>query len=154
MSTAEESAHELLAILPLINRLMISELRREAGDDTTMPQFRVLSYLAEEPLTMSMIARRRRVSLQSAGELIQALVDRGWINRVPDPSDRRQTLLHLTDTGRQQYEQVNSRMLTHLIPLMENLTTEEMTAVEVALNALRRVLAREAIVEKDADDSQ
>ena len=56
MSTAEESARELLAILPLLNRLMISELGHEAGDDTTMPQFRVLSYLAEEPLTLKTMA--------------------------------------------------------------------------------------------------
>jgi DNA-binding MarR family transcriptional regulator len=154
MSTAEEIAHELLAVLPLINRLMISELRREAGQDTTMPQFRVLSYLADEPLTLSVIARRRRVSLQSAGELVQTLVDRGWIVRVADPNDRRQTLLHLTPLGQQQFELVSSRMLTHLIPLMDNLTSEETKAVQVALPALHRVLAREAVVEDDTDDSQ
>ena len=154
MSTAEESAQDLLALLPLLNRMMIAELRQNDSDDTTMPQFRVLSYLAEEPMTLSVIARRRRVSLQSAGELVQALVDRGWVTRVADPNDRRQTLLHLTKAGQQQYELANHRMLTHLIPLMDNLTSEEMAAVQVALHALRRVLAGEQTLEEVTNDSQ
>jgi len=138
---SENTARQLLAILPLINRILVADLRQEAGDNTTMPQFRVLAYLAEKPLTMSEVARIRRVTLQSAGELVQTLVDRGWITRVADPNDRRQTLLHLTDVGKQQYERVNSRMLTHMTPIMEKLTTEEMSTVQVALEALERVLA-------------
>ena len=147
MPNAEETARELLALLPLINRIMVADLRQEVGEDTTMPQFRVLAYLAEEPLTLSDIARRRRVSLQAAGELIQALVDRGWITRVPDPNDRRQMLLHLTEAGQQQYERAHGRMLTHLIPFMEMLTDDEIAAVKIALPALQRVLSREEIVE-------
>lgn len=64
MWTPEETARALLAFLPLINRLIVTELRKEADEDTTMPQFRVLSYLAETPLTVGDIARR--VSLQAA----------------------------------------------------------------------------------------
>src|SRR4051812_49341633 len=101
--TAEQAAHELLAILPLLNRLLAAELRQETNEDTTMPQFRVLTYLAEGPLTLSAIARRRRVSLQAVGELVQILVERGWVARTPDPGDRRQFLLTLTDEGRTRY---------------------------------------------------
>jgi DNA-binding MarR family transcriptional regulator len=133
---------------------MAAELRQEAGEDTTMPQFRVLAYLAEEPLTLSMIARRRRVSLQAAGELVQMLNDRGWITRVPDPNDRRQMLLHLTEAGKQQYERAHSRMLTHLIPFMEKLTTEEMAAVQIALHALHHALAGQETTERDSDDDR
>src|SRR6185295_15634394 len=63
--TPEQAAQELLAILPLLTRLVAAEVRREAGDETTMPQFRVLTHLAEGPLTVSGLARRRRVSLQA-----------------------------------------------------------------------------------------
>jgi DNA-binding MarR family transcriptional regulator len=153
MQNAEETARQLLAVLPLINRMMAAELRQEAGEDTTMPQFRVLAYLAEKPLTLSEIARRRRVSLQSAGELIQTLVDHGWVRRVPDPNDRRQTLLHLTEDGKQRHERASRRMLDHLIPFMEMLTDEETSAVQTALQALKRVLAGEEAVVGNLDDS-
>ena len=65
--TPEEAARELLHILPMLNRLMLAELRPEAGDETTMPQFRVMTYLSQQPLTVSAVARLRRVSMQSAG---------------------------------------------------------------------------------------
>lgn len=151
MTTSEETARELLAVLPLINRIMAAELRHEAGEDTTMPQFRVLTYLAEQPLTLSDIARRRRVSLQAAGDLIQTLVERGWIRRVPDSSDRRQVLLHLTDEGKEKYQRANSRMLIHLIPFMDMLTDDETSAVRVALNALQRVFSGQDVLETDTD---
>ena len=138
--TTEEATRELLHILPLINRLMLAELRPEAGDETTMPQFRVMAYLSEQPLTLSAVARMRRVSLQAAGELVQTLVERGWIERIPDPTDRRQALLHLTQAGRQRFEQTDSRMQERLLPLMKNLTETEMSAVQTALPALRRIL--------------
>ena len=65
-------------------------MRAAAGEDTTMPQFRVLAQLSEAPRTLSALAKGRRVSLQSMSVLVQSLVERGWIERLPDPSDRRQ----------------------------------------------------------------
>ncbi len=138
--TAQEATQELLAVLPLLNRIMAVELRRETDEDATMPQFRVLAHLLEAPLTVSALARKRRVSLQSAGELIQSMVERGWVTRSPDPTDRRQSLLNITETGRLYYEKAQQAMLSRLVPLMENLTQDEISAVQVALAALRRVL--------------
>src|SRR5881409_528296 len=99
-----ETTQELLAVLPLLNRIVAAEVRREAGEETTMPQYRVLAHLVAGPLTLSAIAKKRRVSLQSMSELVQVLVERGWVARAPDPSDRRQSLLQLTDHGRAHYE--------------------------------------------------
>src|SRR5258708_13221352 len=90
--TPEEATRELLSVLPLLSRIMAAELRHEPGDETTMPQFRVLAYLEDGPLTLSAIAKRRRVSLQSAGDLVQVLVERGWFMRTPYPKNRRHWL--------------------------------------------------------------
>jgi DNA-binding MarR family transcriptional regulator len=139
--TPEQAAQELLAVLPFLNRMISAELQKEAGKDTTMIQFRVLAHLAEQPLTLSALARKRRVSLQSAGELVQTLVERGWIVRVPDPDDRRQSLLKLTREGQACYEHAQGRMVEHLTPIMEKLSLEEMKAVYAALPALHRVLS-------------
>ena len=141
--SSEALAHDLLAILPLLARLVAAEVRHEAGDETTMPQFRVLSHLAEGPLTLTTLARRRQVSLQSMGELVQSLVERGWLVRTPDPSDRRQSLLALTEVGRQHFEHVQVQTLARLAPLLEELSEAERNAVQLALPALQRVLVRE-----------
>jgi DNA-binding MarR family transcriptional regulator len=138
--TPEQAAQELLAVLPLLTRLVAAEVRRD-GDETTMPQFRVLTHLAEGPLTVSGLARRRRVSLQAMGELVQLLVARGWIARAPDPNDRRQQLLILTKHGRQYHESMQTRVMAQIVPLLARLDAEEMAAVQVALPALHRVFA-------------
>ena len=152
MSTSLTTAEQLLAVMPLLNRIMAVELRQETGDDTTMPQFRVLSYLVEEPLTMSAIARKRHVSFQSAGELVQALVERGWVVRMPDPTDRRQSLLHLTDVGLAQYERAQRHMLERLASFMDQLDENEKTTIQQALQSLHRVLVQEVISEHDSRD--
>ncbi|HEU5088563.1 MAG TPA: MarR family transcriptional regulator, partial [Roseiflexaceae bacterium] len=105
------ATRELLAVLPLLNRIVAAEVRREAGEETTMPQFRVLAHLEGEPLTLSALARRRRVSMQSMSQLVQALVVRGWIAREPDPNDRRQSLLRLTEQGREHYVRAQAQTL-------------------------------------------
>ena len=97
--TSEDATREVLAVLPLLNRIVGAEVRREAGEDTTIGQFRVLAHLSEGPLTLSVLAKRRRVSLQSMSELAQTLVERGWIARTPDPTDRRGTQITLTAAG-------------------------------------------------------
>ncbi|MEP7289301.1 MAG: MarR family transcriptional regulator [Chloroflexota bacterium] len=150
--TAEQATRELMAVLPLLNRIVAAELRQEAGEDTTMPQFRVLSLLLEAPITVSAIAKKRRVSLQSAGELVQTLVERGWIERVPDLNDRRQFVLHLTEVGQAQHQKAQDRMLLRLVPFLEKLSEAEMAAVQVALPALHRVLVGEE-KEQDSDGS-
>jgi DNA-binding MarR family transcriptional regulator len=149
--TPERVAHELLAVVPLLTRIVAAEVRREAGDDTTMQQFRVLTHLAEGPLTMSGLARRRRVTLQAMGELVQMLVERGWIARTPDPSDRRQHLLRLTDHGRAHYERAQEMTIRQLAPLLAQLSAAEMAAVRTAVPALRRVLTQEEIGESDGN---
>lgn len=138
--TIEETTGELLNVLPLLTRIVASEVRREAGNDTTMPQFRVLGHLLESPLTLSVLARRRRVSLQSMGELVQTLVERGWLERNPDPTDRRQQLIALTTAGRRHFVRAESKTMQRLMPLIANLTKEELAAVQIALAGLHRVL--------------
>ena len=137
------ATQELLAVLPLLNRIVAAEVRREAGEETTMPQFRVLAHLAAGPLTLSALAKKRRVSPQSMSELVQVLVERGWIARAPDPGDRRQSLLQLTEHGRTHYERADVQTLRRLTPLMAQLSDDELAAVRLALPALRRVLTQE-----------
>src|SRR4029078_5458841 len=130
MSKSVTTAQELLTVLPLFNRIMAVELRQETGDDTTMPQLRVLSYLADKSLTMSDIARKRHVSFQSAGELVQSLVERGWVLRMPNPANRRQSFLHLTYDGRSQYDRAQALMLHRIASFMDQLDEDEKTTIQ------------------------
>jgi DNA-binding MarR family transcriptional regulator len=144
--SAEQITRELMTVLPLLNRLIGQELRAETGDETTIVQLRVLSQLMESPMTLSALAKTRRVSLQAASEHVQGLVDRGWVTRVADANDRRQSVLHVTEDGRQQVEAAQECIVNYLTPMMENLVAGEAEAVHDALLALKRILVVEESV--------
>lgn len=145
-----ETIQKLLAILPLLNRIVATEVRNEVGEESTIPQFRVLALLDTRPHTLSELAKERRVSLQSMSELVQGLVARNLVERVQHPSDRRQSLLSLTDSGRTHYTHIEEQIIKRLKPAMEELSPEERTAIQIALPALHRVL----IQEEDYGDSE
>lgn len=148
-TSTDDLSHQLLILLAPLNRLVISEARAEVGEEITMAQFRVLTLLAEGSLTVSVLARARRVSLQAMSELVQQLVARGWLEREPDPRDRRQTLLSLTEAGRAHHQHIETRLVRHLSTLLTSLGPDEQDAVRLALPALHRVLTRETATEVD-----
>ncbi|MBO1756874.1 MarR family winged helix-turn-helix transcriptional regulator [Allobranchiibius sp. CTAmp26] len=56
--------------------------------------------LSEAPATTAQLAQHLGITKQATSEIAQYLVDRGYLTRVPDPTDRRARLLVLTDRGR------------------------------------------------------
>lgn len=145
----EDTTSELLATLPLFARIVASEVHQELGEEVTIPQFRVLAYLADGPQSLSALARHRRVSAQAIGELVQTLVVRGWVERSRDPQDRRQQLVSLTAAGFAHQARVQARMIQRLAPLLAELSPAEIDAIQTALPALRRVLCRSTTGESD-----
>ena len=62
----------------------------------------VLEHLSEQPsvpLRLVDIAARAGMTPQSVGELVDDLEKRGYVERRPDPADRRAKQIHLTDRG-------------------------------------------------------
>jgi DNA-binding MarR family transcriptional regulator len=49
---------------------------------------------------LSLLVRDLRISKQSAGQLVDALVTRGYLERAEDPQDRRKQVVTLTERGR------------------------------------------------------
>lgn len=143
-TSSDDLSQHILTLLAPLNRLVIGEARAEVGEEITMPQFRVLTLLADGPLTVSALAKARRVSLQAMSELVQQLVMRGWLGRESVPSDRRQNLLSLTDAGRTHHGHIEARLVRHLSGLLSSLSEDEQAAARLALPALHRVLARNA----------
>ncbi|MEP6987992.1 MAG: MarR family transcriptional regulator, partial [Chloroflexota bacterium] len=68
---------------------------------------------------------------------------------TPDPTDRRQSLLNLTDAGRAQYERAQNHMLERLASFMDQLDENEQTTIQQALQSLHRVLVQEVVKEDD-----
>jgi DNA-binding MarR family transcriptional regulator len=84
----------------------VSRQLRETSQETLSPwdinpsQFRALRMLNHHgPIRLSDLSGRLHIAPRSATEVVDALESRGLVERRPDPSDRRATLVELTAQG-------------------------------------------------------
>jgi len=70
-------------------------------DDVPRNGSYVMGAIARGGSPLSGIIKELGVSKQAAGQLVDALVLRGYLERSPDPKDRRRLTVTLTDRGRQ-----------------------------------------------------
>jgi DNA-binding MarR family transcriptional regulator len=60
----------------------------------------VFAFLPGTGTTLTELARRARMTKQSMGELVRDLEGLGYVERVPDPNDRRAKIITFTEKGR------------------------------------------------------
>ena len=147
-------SEELMKIFPNMGRQVSYFLRESGEEETTLMQVSVLHQIQERSMTASDIAKKRRVSLQSASVLVQSMVEKGWIVREPDSKDRRQFLLQITPEGMEKAEATRNQIINHLASFLEELSPEEISAGQVFLPALYRVLSNQITNNASQDERQ
>jgi DNA-binding MarR family transcriptional regulator len=70
-------------------------------DDLTLAQSRVFQRIAPGGSRLTDLAEQAQITKQSAGFLVDALQERGYVERVPDPSDARARLVRIAARGEQ-----------------------------------------------------
>jgi DNA-binding MarR family transcriptional regulator len=70
-----------------------------AGHDIRPAHSAVFVNIDREGTRLTHLAERAVMTPQAMGELVDDLVGRGYLTRVPDPTDRRAKLIELTDLG-------------------------------------------------------
>ncbi|MFG2882846.1 MarR family winged helix-turn-helix transcriptional regulator [Streptomyces sp. NPDC048297] len=65
-------------------------------------------------MRMSKLAELLAVDMSVTSRHVAHVADRGWIERSPDPADKRSRILRLTPTGQEQLDEL-SRRTTHLL---------------------------------------
>jgi DNA-binding MarR family transcriptional regulator len=68
------------------------------------PHGNVLQFLDRDGTRVSVLAERAQVTKQSMAELVAHLERHGYVERVPDPHDRRAKLVRATARGEEVYE--------------------------------------------------
>jgi len=61
----------------------------------------VFRFVREDGMRLTRLAELASITKQSAGEIVDDLATRGYVERVPDPADKRAKLICLTDRGRE-----------------------------------------------------
>jgi len=76
-----------------------AELARTEFDDIRPAHTAVFQHIAAEGSRLTDLAERAQITKQSMGYLVDDLEERGYVERRPDPTDRRATLVSLTERG-------------------------------------------------------
>ena len=88
-------------------RLRAASLAAFAAHDVTPSQVRAMRVLdAHGGVRSKELAEHLRIAPRSATEVVDALEAKGLVSRSTDPTDRRATLVELTDRGRELSEEV------------------------------------------------
>src|SRR3954453_6041505 len=95
----------LMGLLDAATEAYLAEFRGElekAGyEDIRHTHGCVFRFVREDGMRLTELATLAGITKQSAGELVDELAESGYVERIPDPDDRRAKLICLTERGEQ-----------------------------------------------------
>ena len=133
-----EEIREILGLQEeLVRRQMIWNTEPWLELNMSTPQLKALLLISEEEgIRMRELARKLGGSFSNATVLVDRLVDRGLVERLADPQDRRVVLVRSTGEGRRLIEQLFTSWQILSAPLLEALDPQDLSTVRAALRAL------------------
>ncbi|GAA2181724.1 MarR family transcriptional regulator [Brooklawnia cerclae] len=124
--TATPDADPIEQLVRISRRLRHSNARALAPLGLSPHQARALRLVAREaPIRPSVLAECLHIVPRSATQVVDDLVNAGWVARSPDPDDRRATLLTLTEAGTEVARQSAEIRAAEQHRLLEPLTPED-----------------------------
>ena len=95
----------LTGLLEVAMEAMLVEFRSELVEsefsDVRPTHGCVFRFVRDEGMRLTRLAELAHMTKQSVGEIVDDLAERGYVERVPDPADKRAKLIRLTERGRE-----------------------------------------------------
>jgi DNA-binding MarR family transcriptional regulator len=102
----------------------------------------VLRNLRSAPRRITELAAEERVTQPAITLLVNRLQERGWVERVGDPSDGRAVLVSLTPAGEEVFERLRAEYRALMHEEMASLDDAEVETLAAAVEILDKVIAR------------
>ena len=102
----------------------------------------VLRVLRGGPRRITELATVERVTQPAITLLVNRLAERGWVERVPDPSDGRAVLVSLTAAGEEVFERLRAEYRALLHEEMASLEDGEVETLAAAVAILDNLIDR------------
>ena len=143
---SKDQLDRMISALRLVMRVTGRKLMRVdfAGISfsTSPAHMGVLGILGEGDTTASALAKMLMVTKPQITHLVDQLVAAGCVERQPDSSDRRVSILTLTERGRGLLEEMGSKMRENVRQALAGLSPEELTQLTVSLESAKDIMAR------------
>jgi len=129
LSPAEREAWlGLIGVVELLPGALDAQLQRDAG--ISHFEYMVLAMLSEAPdhtLRMTALAAQTNSTLPRLSHVVSRLVNRGFVERMPCPQDKRATNAHLTDAG---WQHIQASAPGH-VAAVRSLVVDSLTAAQI-----------------------
>jgi DNA-binding MarR family transcriptional regulator len=102
----------------------------------------VMRTLREGPRRITELAAEERVTQPAITLLVNRLEERGWLKRVPDPTDGRAVLVSLTPAGDDAFERLRAEYRALLHEEMAMLDDGEVETLAAAVEILDKLIER------------
>ena len=114
--------------------------RGEAG--LSDPQFNVLAILLREgPTSPGRLAEHERIAAPAMTRTVGCLADAGLVRKQEHPTDGRQVVVSLTESGEAEVAETRRRRDAWLATRLAGLDDDERTTLTAAADILRRITA-------------
>ena len=122
-----------------VARLMRTIFDRRVKDlGLTRPQWQALARLNRKPgASQSELADMMEIEKAPAGKIIDRMEEKGWIERRPDPTDRRINRIHLTERGTRIVDAIQPIALATVNDALEHLSDAEKARLTALLERVK-----------------
>ncbi|MET7421400.1 MarR family transcriptional regulator [Dactylosporangium sp. NPDC005555] len=142
--TSEHAAigRQVGRFIRLSERLFATLKWSDAGRGLERPAYVLLSRIAVDgPFRMSALATDVALDLSTVSRQVGALETAGLVRRATDPTDRRASLIEVTEVGRDVFEENRARWLAIWQDLLAGWTPEERQIFAALFTQLNQTLA-------------
>jgi DNA-binding MarR family transcriptional regulator len=102
----------------------------------------VLRKLRAGPKRITELAAEERVTQPAITLLVNRLTERGWVQRIPDPSDGRAVLVSVTPAGEEVFARLRAEYRALLHEEMASLEDQEVETLAAAVAILDKLIDR------------
>jgi long-chain acyl-CoA synthetase len=120
----------------------------------SLPQYRLMSWLEPGDEAAVGLAERMAVTPPSITALVDGLVKRSFVDRVPDPTDRRRLPLHLTEAGAEALRVADAAVETRLESVLSHVGDRSTAQITKGLAAMETALDRARAAKRTAGASR
>jgi DNA-binding MarR family transcriptional regulator len=139
-----EKIERIAQLYPVIMRVMgrIRSIVHE-GMDLTYNQYKMLLTIYDRGnCTLNVLARELRIAMSSASEMVDRLVNLGFVYRAVDEENRRQVVIYTTEKGEELIRDLRHGIVENYRTLLARLPERDQERLVTAFENLAEILGK------------
>lgn len=130
----------ILDVNPKIRDFIRAEMRKQAKERLTVPQFRVLNKMSKHiSLYQKELADWMGVTPATITRMIDNLSSRGFVERKEAENDKRQTFIVITPIGKRMIESYRHKVQTKVVERLRSSSVADLVKIIEGLTLLQKL---------------